>query len=105
MKKFFGPLLTAGTLLTLLYTVYGYRQQNEKLKSELNAVAPGFLEGGDIAKANYTDSLTHLIDSLHDEAFNANSAMGRYELSLQHLEEVNPKAAKQFNDYLSNETE
>ena len=105
MKKFFGPLLTAGTLLTLLYTVYGYRQQNEKLKSELNAVAPGFLEGGDIAKANYTDSLTHLIDSLHDEAFNANSAMGRYELSLQHLEEVNPKAAKQFNDYLTHETE
>ena len=34
MKKFLGPLLTAGTLLALLYTVYGYREQNEKLKSE-----------------------------------------------------------------------
>ena len=34
MKKFFGPLLTAGTMLALLYTVYGYREQDEKLKSE-----------------------------------------------------------------------
>lgn len=105
MKKFFAPLLTAGTLLALLYTVHGYREQNEKLKSVLNSIAPNFLEGGDIAKANYMDSLNHLIDSLHDEAFNANSAMGRYELSLDHLKEINPKAAKQFNDYLTNETE
>lgn len=105
MKKFFGPLLTAGTMLVLLYTVYGYREQNEKLKSELNSVAPGFLEGGDIGKAQYMDSLTNLIDSLHDEAFIANNAMNRYELSLQHLEEVNPKAAKQFTDFLTHETE
>ena len=98
MKKFFGPLLTAGTLLALLYTVYGYREQNEKLKSELKTVAPGFLEGGNIGKAN-------IVDSLNDEIFNLQSMNGRYELSLQYLEEVNPKAAKQFNDYLSHETE
>jgi hypothetical protein len=105
MKKFFGPLLTAGTLLALLYTVYGYREQNEKLKNELNTIAPGFLEGGNIGKANYTDSLTSVIDSLRDEYFIANNAMNRYELSLQHLEEVNPKAAKQFTDFLTHETE
>ena len=105
MKKFFGPLLTAGTLLALLYTVYGYREQNEKLKNELNTIAPGFLEGGDIEKAKYIDSLTNLIDSLHDEVFISNNTLGRYEISLQNLEEVNPKAAKQFNDFLTNETE
>ena len=98
MKKFFGPLLTAGTLLTLLYTVYGYREQNEKLKKEVTFISDSVL-------THNVDSLTHLIDSLHDEAFTANNAMGRYELSLQHLEEVNPKAAKQFNDYLTHETE
>ena len=98
MKKFFGPLLTAGTLLALLYTVYGYRQQNEKLKKEVTFVSDSVL-------THNVDSLTHLVDSLNDEAFNANNAMGRYELSLQHLEEVNPKAAKQFNDYLTKETE
>jgi hypothetical protein len=105
MKKFFGPLLTAGTMLALLYTVYGYREQNEKLKSELKTIAPGFLEGGNIGKANYVDSLTAVIDSLRDEYFIANNAAGRYELSLQHLEEVNPKAAKQFTDFLTHETE
>jgi hypothetical protein len=98
MKKFFGPLLTAGTMLALLYTVYGYRQQNEKLKKEVTFVSDSVL-------THNVDSLTHLVDSLNDEAFSANNAMGRYELSLQHLEEVNPKAAKQFNDYLTHETE
>jgi hypothetical protein len=98
MKKFFGPLLTAGTMLALLYTVYGYRQQNEKLKKEVTFVSDSVL-------THNVDSLTKLVDSLNNEAFSANNAMGRYELSLQHLEEVNPKAAKQFNDYLTNETE
>jgi len=98
MKKFFGPLLTAGTMLALLYTVYGYRQQNEKLKKEVTFVSDSVL-------IHNVDSLTKLVDSLNDEAFSANNAMGRYELSLQHLEEVNPKAAKQFNDYLTHETE
>jgi len=98
MKKFFGPLLTAGTMLALLYTTYGYREQNEKLKSELKTIAPNFLEGGDIKKAN-------IVDSLQEELFVLQTQNGRYELSLQHLEEVNPKAAKQFNDYLTNETE
>ena len=98
MKKFFGPLLTAGTMLALLYTVYGYRQQNEKLKKEVTFVSDSVL-------THNVDSLTKLVDSLNNEAFSANNAMGRYELSLQHLEDVNPKAAKQFNDYLTNETE
>jgi hypothetical protein len=37
--------------------------------------------------------------------FNAQSENGRYELSLDHLKEVNPKAAKQFEDYMTHETE
>ena len=103
MKKFFGPLLTAGTLLALLYTIYGYREQNEKLKSERDGLTKHMVDshtmiGGDIQKAN-------IIDSLNDEIFILQSMNGRYELSLQHLEEINPKAAKQFNDFLTNETE
>jgi len=45
------------------------------------------------------------VDSLNDEIFNLQSINGRYELSLDHLKEVNPKAAKQFEDYMNNETE
>ena len=51
------------------------------------------------------DSLIYVTDSLHDELFNANNAVGRYELTLEYLKEVNPKAGKQFEDYLSHETE
>jgi hypothetical protein len=51
------------------------------------------------------DSLMNITDSLHDELFNAKVEAGRYELSLEHLKEVNPKAGKQFEDYMAHETE
>jgi hypothetical protein len=54
--------------------------------------------GGDIEKAN-------LIDSLHDELFISKVQNGRYELSLQHLYEINPKAGKEFEDFMEHETE
>ena len=100
MKKFFAPLLTAGTLLALLYTVYGYRQQNEALKKAC-PVSDSTMKDVIVAP----DVAQQIIDSLQDEIFNAQSINGRYELSLEHLKEVNPKAAKQFEDYMSHETE
>ena len=51
------------------------------------------------------DSLININDSLNMELFNEKTQNGRYELTLEHLEEVNPKAAKEFNDYLEHETE
>jgi hypothetical protein len=93
MKKYINPLLTAGTLIALLTTIYF---QNEKI-NEFKGKGD-FLQGGDIQKAQ-------LMDSLHDELFNAKAENGRYELTLEHLKEVNPKAAKQFEDYMSHETE
>jgi hypothetical protein len=51
------------------------------------------------------DSLIQLNDSLNMELFNEKSENGRYELSLDHLQEVNPKAAKDFTDYMEHETE
>ena len=51
------------------------------------------------------DSMQNVVDSLHDELFQAKVENGRYELSLEHLYEVNPKAGKFFDDYMKNETE
>jgi hypothetical protein len=51
------------------------------------------------------DSLQNIIDSLQTEAFMANSIVGRYELTLEHLYEVDPTSAKEFDDYLQHETE
>lgn len=45
------------------------------------------------------------IDSLHDELFISNVTIGRYELSLDHLQEVNQPAADEFNRFLEHETE
>lgn len=101
MKKFLGPLLTAGTLLALLYTVYGYREQNEKLKSERDELTKHMVDSHTMSGGN----TQNIVDSLQEELFLLQTQNGRYELSLQHLEEVNPKAAKQFNDYLTFETE
>lgn len=68
----------------------------EKTKQELIKcqIDKGYVSGGDI-----------LSDSLRLELFNAQNINGRYELSLEHLYEVNPKAAKQFDEFLNNETE
>ncbi len=45
------------------------------------------------------------IDSLQSELFIQKSYLGRYELTLEYLKEVNPKAAEEFNQYLEHETE
>jgi hypothetical protein len=46
-----------------------------------------------------------LKDSLYDELFIQKTTNGRYELSLEHLYEVNPTAAKQFTEFMESETE
>ena len=51
------------------------------------------------------DSLMNITDSLHDELFISKAENGKYELSLEHLYEINPKAGKEFSDYMENETE
>ena len=51
------------------------------------------------------DSLMNIADSLNDELFMSKVQNGKYELSLEHLYEINPKAGKEFSDYMENETE
>jgi uncharacterized coiled-coil protein SlyX len=46
-----------------------------------------------------------VIDSLQTKVFQIQTLNGQYEMTLNHLEDVNPKAAKQFQDYLLSETE
>ena len=94
IAKYQKAIVGTGAVAVLIVC---YFQQKEltKLRAEQKIEV---LVGGDIEKAN-------LIDSLHDELFNAKVEAGRYELSLQHLYEVNPKAAKEFDDYMAHETE
>lgn len=86
MKKYFNPLLTAGTVLALLYTIYG---QNKEL---------GTLRTNDKLQKS-------TIDSLELEVFHAKNDVGRYEITLEYLREVNPNEAKRFEHFLSMEAE
>lgn len=86
MKKYINPILSLGTAAALLGAIYFQNQNVEKLKAD-NA------------------NLQKQVDSLYDEAFNAKVEAGRYELTLEHLNEVNPKLGKEMETYMENETE
>jgi hypothetical protein len=94
IAKYQKAIVGTGAVAVL---VVCYFQQKEltKLRAEQKIEV---VVGGDIEKAN-------MIDSLHDELFQAKVQNGRYELSLEHLYEVNPKAAKEFDDFMAHETE
>lgn len=54
--------------------------------------------GGDIQRGQ-------LIDSLQNELFNEKVMNGRYELTFEHLKEVNPKLGKEMEEWMNHETE
>lgn len=83
MKNYISPLLTACSLLALLSTIYIQNSEINKLKATQEVV----------------------VDSLNTELFNTRVESGRYELSLEHLKQVNPKAAADFQQYYDHETE
>jgi hypothetical protein len=62
----------------------------------------------DKQKVALIDSIAKLnarIDTLTSDLFIEKVTNGRYELSLLHLMEVNPKAGREFNNFMEHETE
>ncbi len=57
----------------------------------------------DIQKLNELYKLE--ADSLKNEDFIKGTIITRYEITLEHLKEVNPKAAAEFEDWMSKNTE
>jgi hypothetical protein len=98
MKEFISKYQKAivGTgAVAVLVLCYFQQKELAKLRAEQKIEV---VMGGDIEKAQ-------LIDSLHDELFQSKVQNGRYELSLEHLYEVNPSAAKEFTTFMEHETE
>lgn len=82
--------------LSFLWTLLkmdDFRQKNEKMKTEFSSM-----------KKNI-DSLQNLSDSLSGELFPKEIELGRYEVAFRIFLERNPKAASQFGDIISQETE
>jgi low affinity Fe/Cu permease len=83
MKQYLSPLLTACSLIAFLSTIYVQNNQINKLRATQEVI----------------------VDSLNTELFNTRVENGRYELSLEHLKESNPKAAVDFEQFYNHETE
>ncbi len=86
MKQYINPILTAGSLLALLTTIYFQNERINQFKVEVKI-------------------LQTTVDSLRDENFINHVQLDRYELTLDHLQEVNPDAALEFVNYMNHETE
>jgi len=98
MKEFITKYQKAivGTgAIAVLVVCYFQQKELTKLRAEQKIEV---VVGGDIEKAN-------TIDSLNSEIFILHTQLGRYELSLDYLYDVNPKAAKEFDDFMQHETE
>ena len=92
MKKFINPLLSLGTAAALLGAIYFQNQEIDSLKKQTPI-------------QNVVGSNQNIVDSLEEELFMLQTQNGRYELSLEHLYKVNPKAGKEFQNFMEHETE
>lgn len=98
MKEFIAKYQKAivGTgAVAVLVICYFQQKELTKLRSENKIEVLG---SGDIQKAQ-------LIDSLQDELFMEKTINGRYELTFDHLKEVNPKLGKEMEEWMNHETE
>ena len=86
MKQYISPILTACSLLALLTTIYFQNERINQFKVEVK-------------------TLQSTADSLHDELFIKHIQLSRYELTLDYLQEVNPKTALEFVNFMNHETE
>lgn len=51
------------------------------------------------------DEKDRIIDSLQHEVFVSQIMLSRYEITLEHMETANPKAALEFVNFMNHETE
>jgi len=89
-------IVILGILLCWVTVMYSNQKQNTKIE---------VFNGGDISKAQTIDSLQKVVDSLHSEIFPCQVELNRYQVAYELFMERNPKAASQYGDIISNETE
>lgn len=102
IAKYQKAIVGTGAVSVLLIC---YLQQREmtQLRSGLKELR--YLNGGDIAKAQYIDSLQNVNDSLRNYNIDLNTIIGRYELTLENLKKENPNAGKEFENFFYTQTE
>jgi len=94
IQKYQKAIVGTGAVSVLLIC---YFQQKELTKLRSERVV--------ISTPKTTDSLQNVVDSLETQLFMSQTMNGRYELSLEHLHEVNQKAGLEFQRFMETETE
>jgi len=94
IQKYQKAIVGTGAVSVLLIC---YFQQKELTKLRSEKVV--------ISTPKTTDSLQKVVDSLETELFMSQTMNGRYELSLEHLHEVNQNAGLEFQRFMETETE
>jgi hypothetical protein len=89
MKKYIGAILSIGTVAMLFYTLFDLKNQVKQIP----------------VLQHQLDSVTIQLDSLSLINFATEVENGRYEITLEHLKETNPKAAKEFEEFMNTQTE
>ena len=89
MKKYITAILSIGTVGLLCYTMFDLKNQVKQIP----------------VLQHQLDSVTIQLDSLSLINFENEVQNGRYEITLEHLKETNPKAAKEFEEFMNSKTE
>ena len=89
MKKYITAILSIGTITLLFYTMFDLKNQVKQIP----------------VLQHQLDSVTIQLDSLSLINFQNEVQNGRYEITLEQLKETNPKAAKEFEEFMNSKTE
>lgn len=95
IQKYQKAIVGTGAISVLLIC-YFQQKELKKLRSERVEVS---------TIPYVIDSMQNVVDSLQDELFIKHITNGRYELTFEHLKEVNPKLAEEMQDWMSQNTE
>ena len=98
MKEYIAPLLRAGALIVLLYTIYGQNKVINEYKSQR------FNDSTSYYKVK-CDTLQSQVDSMYNDLFIQRNTVGRYELGLDYLKERNFKDYSIVKHFIENQTE
>ena len=71
--------------------------------THVDSIAKIFKQNEEIVRQKEEiDNLSSIVDNIFQESFCLNMEVGRYELTLDHLKDINPNAHKKFTYYLNN---
>ena len=89
MRKYINAIISLGTVFFLFYTIIDLKKQVKEVQ----------------VLQNKLDSVVVKSDSLHDENYVLELQNARYEATIAHMQETNPKLALEFINFMNHETE